>query len=509
MSKDQILSHNKCLAKRIGVWIETPGSAFNIGEGIARVICKVIPIWVTAGSQVTIVCSNECSEAIKKVILDLGGAEKLRLNFITVKETTKLQKMLLNFQGSLANKLKNLKKSIKSVAEPFYVFLKFLIHRYRGNRAYPMPNLTNLPICAVKGAWYTVKAGFLFVISLLIGKLLKSFLCRYDYKADMGRKASKVKVDTWFVPRPDWFLAANLGPNIIWCFWDLIPIEAPIFFPVDLAIEGLSKTVQKSGQLITMSNYVRNEHCIKTLQIHESRVRCMQPPFHRDIKPRSFDENVAIIKSYMKKTFSNFDDSSTVNPRYLIDFPFWKTDFIFLPTQIREYKNFFNVVLAIEKLIRRYRIDIKLVTTGDLTAPGAADALKYLRDRGLVFDIVSIPKLPTEVLYSFMSMAKISLCPAFCEGGLPLAFMESVARGTPVVIAKMPNVKEVFDWESCDNLNFAFNPSNVNQLVRALVYTLENPSEVLKIQQTILDNKFNYSWGEYANFIINDSLTKV
>nr|BFD62742.1 hypothetical protein BdHM001_14230 [Bdellovibrio sp. HM001] len=488
---------------KVGIWIETPGSSFTVGEGIVRVIGKVVPFWLSEGKEVCVVASKGCELALKNVIRDLGGDANL-LKFRTVKEKTLFQRIIGRGKRTQEARKANMISFFVDTAKIYYSLAKYVVFRYRGVRNYPRPEFGLVLKRSLKCGLYCLGIGPVFLQLYLYRRIENSFLCAYDYKKKMLSKALRQNVDVWYVPRPDWHLAAELGPRKVWCFWDYIPLEAPLFFSVDSGLESLRRAVGRGGEVVTMSNYVKDNHCAKALGIPLESIRVKQPPFHLGLT--RIDRSLALqnIHEYLKDSFlgGRYNDLSI---RYLVDFPFGDVDFIFFPSQLREYKNFNNVVLAVENIIRRSRRPVKLITTGSFDSVGVQKVHKYIVDRGLVFDILSIPNIPSNVLYSFMTLAKVTICPSFCEGGFPLSFMESVSLETPTVVARMPNIKEFCDWDILENREFTFDPSSIDDMSRAILFAMSETDKVLNVQKKIISAKFNYTWQDYASFVLGQA----
>lgn len=498
--KNQNLSHK---INTVAVWIETPGQAFTVGEGIARVILFLIASWQKQGIKVNIYCSDVCLASVKRVGQDLGlNINDNSIGFVTAKETTVFTRKLNAIVQRVNAKIAENKYVVKERLHIIYYAIKAVLQKLKGNHYAVVPNLNFAVRSGLVVVWMLFKLTFLFIFKLIFEKLNNVKLFRANYKKVLLSKAKKFRPDVWYIPRPDWDAAVALGPRLIWAFWDFIPVEALVHFPIDAAIASVKRAAGAKGEIVTMSNYVKVNHCVKIFGVESEKVRSKQPPFHLAVKQIERQQAVEALPRLMAD-WVNQPAARTVNARYIVDFPFDKVDFIFMPTQIRGYKNFYNVILAVEEIIRRKRIDIKLVTTGDLKSEFAQDALKYMHARGLVFDIISIPGLSTDALNCFFKLAKLVICPAFAEGGIPLSFMEGVMQGTPVIISRMPNSLEFFDMEDPVAQKYSFDPSSVDAIVSSIVYALNNCDTVKDHQSELIRKQFGYTWDDYAKFVLD------
>lgn len=497
------LSHKKENINSIGIWIETPGQSFTISEGIARVICKVIICWVQQHKSVTICCSNECSKSVLSVLKDLSGRCN-DVQFITVKEINFLNKKILKFKSYILNKLSYHIFYYKDVSKIYLELAKFIRNRFKGNISINKPNIKHLIKTSIKSFFFLITTSFYYFTLLILNKYEVTFIKKNDFRLNLLKKALKINVDVWYVPRPDWLAATKLKQPIIWGFWDLIPAEAPYFFAVDTAISLLKRSVCVTGSVITMSEYVKKSYCEKFLNIQSERVKALQPPFHCDLNPLTKNQAITAVQNFLKVRY--LETNHNTLSRYFVDLPFECIDFIFFPSQLREYKNFYNLVLAFEKVLRRNRRDIKLITTGFLDSHTVTEIKKYIVEKGLGFDILSFSNIPTEVLYGFMKLAKTTVCPSFFEGGFPLSFLESVKLETPVICSKMPNIKEFIDWDNSFN-DYFFDPHSIDDIAKLILHVLDNGEKILEKQKKILNAKFSYDWNTYANFILTDNYT--
>lgn len=123
-----------------------------------------------------------------------------------------------------------------------------------------------------------------------------------------------------------------------------------------------------------------------------------------------------------------------------------------------------HVLLEAVALLSRQRRDFRLRLVGANPATAPADPFaRQARDLGLG-DLVSIEaEVPWDEVPARMAAADVFVLPSFSEG-LPLALIEAVAAGTPVVATRCGGPEEVVDGE----IGLLVTPRDVGGLAAAL-----------------------------------------
>lgn len=120
------------------------------------------------------------------------------------------------------------------------------------------------------------------------------------------------------------------------------------------------------------------------------------------------------------------------------------TPFVFFPTVLRPYKNIGNVIEAVRRMRDIHGHPCRLVTTADLWgAPEGAELAAVLRREEMMFDVLTLPKVPDAVLHALYALADAAIAPSLFEGGLPFMVSEALAVDTPVILGDIPVVREV------------------------------------------------------------------
>jgi len=168
--------------------------------------------------------------------------------------------------------------------------------------------------------------------------------------------------------------------------------------------------------------------------------------------------------------------------------------YIFIPTQIRPYKNIETAVSALGEL-REEGVDIKLVLTG--TPNSEVDQL--IRENHLESAVVLTGDLSEYELYAFHKFAVATVVPSLFEGGFPWQGLEAMAMGTPAIMAKIPVTLERlqflgFDPQTC-GLSL-FEPQNVGDLVSQIKQVLSDRAQIVTQQEKIKSELLKYTWKE-------------
>lgn len=479
-----------CPKLNIGIWIESKQSTFVRREGIARVIGHVCgEILVQKKHKLVVACSDRTKFDFIDVLKDLGYEAK-DIEFVTAKGRFFSERVLESFVQKTDQRILRNRKSFMLAAKSSLSIFKFLIHYARGQSNRKHPDL----IDSIKALFLLFVSAFVLLFFLILNRVSKRIL-------NIGRKSRDQKVfrrlhryskrikdiDLWLIPRPDWD-GSHLKGKKIYFVWDLIHLYMPIFFPVD-SINKKLQILNNADGLFFMSQFWKENSLITKLG--KKNTRCLMPPMHKGLKRIPEEMACNILKNYLHDRYCA---DRTIN-RYLVDFDFSKSNYIVISSQIRDYKNVLNAIISFEDILRRRKRSLKLLITAEFTG----EVKNYLIKAGLVFDVLSISNVSTEVLHAFISISKGVLIPTHIEGGMPLPYLEATALGVPVACSKIPTVKEfVVNY----NDSF-FDPSLVSEIAKAIEYMLDHPDVCLEFQATILKENFDYNWSFYSNSILD------
>jgi glycosyltransferase involved in cell wall biosynthesis len=333
-------------------------------------------------------------------------------------------------------------------------------------------------------------------------------------------------VDVWFVLHPTHESAAFLARPVVSLFADFVPIECPSGFPEHDTRRWraqVRRVIARANALITFSQHVRDHHVLSGFPqasrrpIYVIRHAMIDYPAELPnaasnpvVKPNGVDASdltksdaARLINAYIDeqrgrqqtgKVYSTAIDAFLLE--YMHGLPWDHIPYVVCSTQNRPYKNIFCLVRAIEWLVRRRYVDIKLVLTAQLYYGLEDDALaEYIRRNRLHLDVLSLPRVPRTVHASLYKCAALTVHPSFFEGALPWAFSESVSMGTPVLLSRTPTTLESLGEDQL--APFLFDPYSERDLATKIEWMLANRREHLARQTEVFRAAMaQYTWRE-------------
>lgn len=342
-----------------------------------------------------------------------------------------------------------------------------------------------------------------------------------SHDAQMSRLASfaneNVPVDGWLILFPHFDSGVLLNGRKVLVFPDAIPCVFPVFEGNVWAEEGghrqwlrrIERTVLAADRVITFSEHVAKEHAVKLFGVSADDI---------DVIPHALPDLGALLpfvtdgartvettRTAAGLLRAHFRDGGNV---YLSDFPFEEVNYVAVSTKDRVTKNMRRVVSAVENLLRKKFVDIKLFTTAEIPAAGEGIS-RIVWGHGLEGDVVSMPELPRDVHAAFFHCAALTVHPSFFEGGsAPFPFGESVSVGTPCIMAEGPHTRELAaDYPQMGR--YMFDPYDGASLEALIEDVLARRPEVLAHQRTIYEQLMRASDWErvalsYARSVVPD-----
>lgn len=139
--------------------------------------------------------------------------------------------------------------------------------------------------------------------------------------------------------------------------------------------------------------------------------------------------------------------------------------YIFYASQFRASKNVLNLVRAYHMLQRRGEVPFKLVLTGVFVHDGPLFA--YVQKHGLENDVLTFSGVSNRELAALYACAELAVTPTLFEGGFPMTFYEGMSVGTPSILARIPQVTELFAGQGLDDCLFdPFDPLDLAEKIR-------------------------------------------
>jgi len=262
-------------------------------------------------------------------------------------------------------------------------------------------------------------------------------------------------------------------------------------------------TLAASGpHYVCFSQHVRDAHAKHYFGIPDSQVRLIR---HAPIEcgaPEQEQSSQHALRSYLERRFTTANAGTGIERQHVypylnsLDLP--NIPYLFVSTQIRPYKNMLRLVAAVERLIRDHHINIKLITTGTMAfADKSAEVAQMVLKQALWFDVISIPRVPSDIHRLLYRFAALTIHPSFFEGGFPFVFSESVGVGTPCLLARNAAVSEIFPDK--DTSAITFDPYlSPDGLAMTIKDALANRAEILRQERAILDRMAARSWSDVA-----------
>lgn len=348
---------------------------------------------------------------------------------------------------------------------------------------------------------YLVKPTF----SLKIFKNNKLARKTYDvmYKQEVDKLIKIINtredIKLWFSPTIFWPEVTNIkalkvatAPDIV--FLDFpTQFNTPLFYKIYRKIQD---TIKGVDHLICYSDYVKNAQLTNRFPVNEESVTVIKHgliDLKKYLVPKEKDQSTTqLAKDILKK----YRDEKLQENQYLKDFDFSDVKFIFYSSQMRQHKNFLNLIKAYEILLRERYLGIKLIVTASLDED--KNVAEYVKKRRLQYDILSFHNIPSEVLAAVNHLAVCVVNPTLFEGGFPFTFSEAYSVGTPSIMSSIPVTEELIDSELLKE-KMLFDPYDVKDMVEKIAWGIEHRNQLYEIQKPLYDKFIDRSWSVVAN----------
>ena len=315
---------------------------------------------------------------------------------------------------------------------------------------------------------------------------------------------TNVNVDGWLALFPFYEHALDLGRRALAYFPDAIPFDFPLvglgaWGPVGSWtrwVEKTRRTLARCDGLVTVSRHV-SEQVAGLYGFPREKIHTVQhaPPdlLHlisgaKDRKggPQTRRLAADLLRAHARERCWS----------YLADFPFEEVPYIVVSTQDRVTKNIGTVAEAVRRLIRRDRINIKLLTTAALHFDSEWTLLPNIVERHqLHYDVLSLHRLPREVHAALYHCAALVVHPSFFEGGeTSFPFSEGVSVGTPCLQAHSPYFAAL-SATLPEIAEFSFDPYDVEELTGKIRQMLVDREKCLDVQLAAYEKSRQRSWA--------------
>jgi glycosyltransferase involved in cell wall biosynthesis len=316
-----------------------------------------------------------------------------------------------------------------------------------------------------------------------------------------------VDVEGWISLFPHYDHAHRLKAPVTAIFPDAIPLVYPDFNYDSWTENGyhvvLRSKIQRQlnafKRVITFSEHVANNHVKKIFAIDDENISVIPhaPPSLEGLLPFIGDDRTDESRSTAAELLRRH--SAERGWDYLVDFPFEEIRYVAVSTQDRVTKNIRIAADAVERLVRRDRVDFKLLMTASLhiglgwvPLPGAIERAQLQRD------VISMTDLPRDIHAAFYHCAELAVHPSIFEGGLGVfPFYEAVSVGTPCIMAAGPHMAEFLKVVP-EAEEFVFDPSDADALASMILRVGRNRSSALDIQRAAVKRLRKTTWGQIA-----------
>lgn len=304
-------------------------------------------------------------------------------------------------------------------------------------------------------------------------------------------------IETWFIPTLFWPEINAIKAIKIVAAPDIVFLDFPYLFTQKTyyqAYKNITATLHAADHLICYSEHVKQQQLIEKSQIDAQKITVIPHGptsllhyFDNDSTQSMTKQALKIIKQYQQECL--YDD------KYLSDFDFTNTRFIFYASQLRPHKNFLNLFKAYEILLRQRYLGIKLIVTANLQS--TPEISGFITENKLQYDILSLYDIPSEMLAALNHLAICAVNPTLFEGGFPFTFSEAYSVGTPSVMSRIPVVESVIDIPPLQN-RMLFDPYRIDDMVEKIAWGITHQDELYQAQRSLYEKLALRSWQNVA-----------
>lgn len=512
-------------AIKIGVWLELGVGAPFRHEGLSRLIFYISEGLLPEQARFILTIPEWMEKEVRASLQDLAADQRQLFEvWIPKKKAGPVIRWLANRQDrdreepglSLGAILARIKRAVRayamfSLSKGSWLSLIFSIVlgailaapiSLLGVLAFPAKKLASLISRKLNGAIEFMRNGYTEVYF--------SVLAAEFERMARAANANRHGVDCWFLINPFSTSSAHLLKKpVVSLLADFVPAACPAGFSSDLvsrAKYNLARLDSRVKYYITISRHVTERQATQYLGIDPSRIRCV---YHGSVsiaqnlpfavaRPKAPEHRALaaqVIRSHLdqRKQGKQEPNLNGVWSEYLMDFPFEDVRYVFVSTQNRPYKNTLRVVQAVENLIRKHYFPVKLIMTGAMDA----EIDHYVKSRHLYYDVISIPRVPDDVLAALYYCSAVAIHASFFEGGIgAFPFYEAVSVGTPVVLTRNPATLE-FDTDPV-YLESLVDPYSVSEIEGAIKQVCQAPEETLARQRQLYSRISGRTWQHAA-----------
>ncbi len=198
-------------------------------------------------------------------------------------------------------------------------------------------------------------------------------------------------------------------------------------------------------------------------------------------KVNKYDANDANLNANDANTRINKNTKYAIqNTKYILYIGVW-----------RNHKNLVGLIKAFDILLKKYKVDCKLVLGGKEN-PYYPEIRKTWQNLGLEKKVIRPGFISEKDMPFFYKSAKVVIIPSFYEG-FGLVGLEAMSLGAPVASSDIPALREILGSAAV-----FFNPYNPSDMAEKIFQVLKNE----KLKQDLIVKGFEqikkYSWQKMA-----------
>lgn len=456
--------------RKIGFWIEIPGGSYFNREGIIKILTNTL-INKVAEDKIYMICTSDCVEPIKASIREFGKDTK-DFVFVKSRRNTFLGKIFSKIDSRVTKIIKIISKHLNYYSSTGILRGPLNSFKKTGGFGYFVMFLINT---------------FLFFLRKFLLALL-SFLekrSQKNWKKALVKKTNNLNLDWVIVPNPAWTGWHGVNASISCLFWDVFSLDDPSWTSISGSGDQIKFALENSHQLLSTSIHTKN-NLRKLSPIHAEKVQVFTPP--TTVGERISDEQA--LESCTQLLLRLFRQTRN---SYLAGLELDQIPYILCATHFRKNKNLFNLIDAHELLIRKYRVNLKLV----LTAPPYTELVKYISHKGLNFDVLFLSDVSETELESLFKFCQIVAVPSTFEGGLPYNNLALALKyGKSVVVSQMPTIVQAHNFNSL--APYSFYPTDIEGIAHRILACFSDPEAASSALKQFLDaNTVTHDWAAY------------
>ncbi|MDK2980805.1 MAG: hypothetical protein PWQ55_1152 [Chloroflexota bacterium] len=524
----------------LGIWLHADNPRDLTGEGISHLIAMIIRnaqkqedgrlrihiALVTWMKQPFLEFLREEGIDTDQVVLETAGRRAPFLYlfyFWWINRKPQSNQRFLRWQGKVERFLRNL---VHLSSEKF-----FSVRTFPGLILALLLSIALLPVLILAGFIYVIlkasRPGLAWLVrnsrfgtifnkirekSVRVKQKAASLAPRVYHRmlqAEQRQLAEKIGQDkrfkTWFFAHPNnKFISHFTTPKVV-AVPDIVYLDFPSLYSryvpnlLEILDRNITETVRTADRVITFSDYVRDNHVVKSKLKAAGDVYVIP---HAPVDKReslSVREDVSpydlrfmarhIIRDYLNQAAQ----ASTGRLHdYLRDLDLGAIDYLFVSSQTRLHKNHMNLIKAYRILLRERYVNQKLVFTGKFSG----EIEDYIKQERLDLDVLSFNKLPSKTHAAFYTCASLTVTPTLFEGGFPFTFSESLSVGTPIVLSDIPVVREALS--EAERQSYCFDPYDLQAMAAKIAWALEHREQLLKDELKTLDRMKVRNWEDVA-----------